>query len=324
MVKRSSNRNKIDDTAFPIRVKVKVPERGHGVRLDQYSQWLASYVGVGSYAWHSGTTLGGSASSVYFRDLSEAKAFLSQFPSLELADATDKLPYNAVQVDEWKSEDFLGVCNLYSMTSAQSAIRALFSDLDDLTGNLPALEAIYPDYPAPVIHRSENGLMMSMMRWGMPSPAFALKGKKTDRGVTNIRNTKSPHWRRWLSVRHRCVVPFTSFAEPHKPAGGSFENVWFHLPDQEIAFFAGIWTEWTSVRKLKEGEITANLFGFLTAEPNTEVGAVHPKAMPVILRSKTDVSTWLNAPETDATLLQRPLPDGSLSIIQTPTDDRVF
>lgn len=32
----------------------------------------------------------------------------------------------------------------------------------------------------------------------MPSPAFAPQGKKTDPGVTNIRNTKSPHWRRWL------------------------------------------------------------------------------------------------------------------------------
>jgi hypothetical protein len=31
----------------------------------------------------------------------------------------------------------------------------------------------------------------------MPSPLFALKGKKTDSGVTNIRSVKSPHWRPW-------------------------------------------------------------------------------------------------------------------------------
>ena len=47
--------------------------------------------------------------------------------------------------------------------------------------------------------------------------------------------------------------------------------------------FAGIWTNWTSVRKVKEGETTNDLFGFLTTEPNAEVGAIHPKAMPVIL-----------------------------------------
>jgi putative SOS response-associated peptidase YedK len=46
-----------------------------------------------------------------------------------------------------------------------------------------------------------------------------------------------------------------------------------------MAVFAGIGTNWTSVRKVKEGETTNDLFGFLTAEPNAEVGAVHPRAM---------------------------------------------
>ncbi len=51
-----------------------------------------------------------------------------------------------------------------------------------------------------------------------------------------------------------------------------------------LAFFAGIWVpQWKAVRKLKEGEIAADLFAFLTTEPNLEVGAIHPKAMPVIL-----------------------------------------
>ena len=47
----------------------------------------------------------------------------------------------------------------------------------------------------------------------MPSPVFALKGKATDSGVTNVRNTSSPHWRRWLGPANRRVVPFTSFSE---------------------------------------------------------------------------------------------------------------
>ena len=37
------------------------------------------------------------------------------------------------------------------------------------------------------------------------------------------------------------------------------------------------------MRKVKEGETTNDLFAFLTTEPNKEVGAIHPKAMPVIL-----------------------------------------
>ena len=119
-----------------------------------------------------------------------------------------------------------------------------------------------------------------------------------------------------MDVRHRCVVPFTSFVELHKSTGGSFRNRWFTQPDQELAFFIGIWTQWTSLRKLKEGEVTANLFGFLATDPNAEVAAVHPKAMPVILRTREEISKWLHAPDDDAMMLQRSLPDASFSVTQ--------
>ncbi|NSX54122.1 SOS response-associated peptidase family protein [Parasulfitobacter algicola] len=151
----------------------------------------------------------------------------------------------------------------------------------------------------------------------MPSPAFALRGKKTDRGVTNIRNTKSPHWRRWFGIKHRCVVPFTSFSEPHNQLGKPSEPVWFSLSEERpIAFFAGIWTEWTSVRKLKDGETTNHLFGFLTTEANADVGAIHPKAMPVVLTSMEEVDLWLRAGADEALSLQRPLADGLLRIVE--------
>jgi putative SOS response-associated peptidase YedK len=45
--------------------------------------------------------------------------------------------------------------------------------------------------------------------------------------------------------------------------------------------FAGIWTRRTSVRKVKEGQTTNDLFAFLTTEPNAIVAPIHPKAMPV-------------------------------------------
>ena len=151
----------------------------------------------------------------------------------------------------------------------------------------------------------------------MPTPPAYLAGKRTDPGVTNIRNVASPHWRRWLGVEHRCLVPFTSFSElDARPGAPRNHPVWFALAeDRPLAFFAGIRTEWTSVRKLKEGEITTELFGFLTCEPNAEVRPVHPKAMPVILTKPDEWRRWLTADTGDALKLQRPLPDGMLQIV---------
>ncbi len=92
--------------------------------------------------------------------------------------------------------------------------------------------------------------------------------------------------------------------------------VWFALDESRpLAFFAGLWTRWRSVRKVKEGETTNDLFGFLTTEPNAEVKAIHPKAMPVILTTQAEVETWLTAPAGDALALQKPLPDGALKIV---------
>lgn len=209
------------------------------------------------------------------------------------------------------------MCNLYSLTRGQAAILAMTRAMTDRTGNLPPLPGIYPDYRAPIVRNGEDGRELALARWGMPSPAFALKGRNSDPGVTNLRNAGSPHWRRWLGEASRCVVPFTSFAEPASLPDGRKENAWFALgEDRPLAFFAGVWTRWTSVRKVKEGETTNDLFAFLTTDANAEVGAIHPKAMPVILTSGGEVEQWLTAPVQEALQLQRPLPDGMLEIVK--------
>ena len=96
------------------------------------------------------------------------------------------------------------MCNLYSLTKSQDAIRRITKAMRDRTGNLPQLPGIFPDYEAPIVRTAEDGEReLLLARWGMPSPAFALKGKKVDKGVTNIRNVSSPHWRRWLAPSAR-------------------------------------------------------------------------------------------------------------------------
>ena len=229
------------------------------------------------------------------------------------------------------------MCNLYSVTKGQAAIIAFTRAMRDRTGNLPSFPGVFPDYSAPIVRNAPDGVReLTMARWGMPSSQKAMldaakkraqkleaKGKpvdfnellrmEPDGGTTNIRNTSSKHWKRWLGVEHRCVVPFTSFSEFNKDAGG---NVWFAFDQSRpLAFFAGIWTNWACVRKVKEGMTTNDLFGFLTTEPNDVVGAIHSKAMPVILTQPEEIERWMTAPADEALKLQRPLEDGVLEVV---------
>ncbi|SIT74859.1 SOS response-associated peptidase family protein [Pontibaca methylaminivorans] len=200
------------------------------------------------------------------------------------------------------------MCNLYRTPSSAAEIIRI-SRAMDRTGNKPWEVEVYPDRVAPIIRNRVDGPELVKARWGMPSPRSALKTAR-DPGVTNVRNLGSPHWRRWLGADHRCIVPLEAFAEP----GPGRKPVWFEAADDQPMFFAGIEVRgWKSVRKVKDGETTDDLFAFLTCRPNAEVGAVHPKAMPVILRSADEWEAWLAG--IPAAEFQRPLPDGALVLV---------
>ena len=132
------------------------------------------------------------------------------------------------------------MCNLYSITTNQAAISALFRVVNRYVGNLAPMPGVFPDYKAPIVRNGSGGRELATARWGMPSSSKALmdatkkraeklqaKGKlvdfnellrvEPDGGTTNIRNVKSKHWTRWLGVENRCIVPFNSFSEFNKP-----------------------------------------------------------------------------------------------------------
>ena len=49
------------------------------------------------------------------------------------------------------------MCNLYSVTKGQSAIRDLFRVRHDRAGNLPPLPAVFPDQLAPIVRVAADG-----------------------------------------------------------------------------------------------------------------------------------------------------------------------
>ncbi len=205
------------------------------------------------------------------------------------------------------------MCNLYSLTKGQSAIRDLFAAKYDRTGNLPLLSAIFPDQLAPIVRAGTDGEReLAMARWGMPGPP-----KFGGAPITNIRNVKSPHLRRWLGKGSRCIVPATSFCE-YEDTKPRKTPTWFALSEDRPLFaFAGVWTPWRGVRGTKSASVEGDheLFGFLTTEANAVVAPVHPKAMPVILTTSDEVERWLTAEPAEALTLQRPLPDDALRIV---------
>jgi hypothetical protein len=55
---------------------------------------------------------------------------------------------------------------LYSITENQDAIRRLFAVTRDLTGNLPPMPGIFPDYPAPIVRTGGLDRELTLARCG--------------------------------------------------------------------------------------------------------------------------------------------------------------
>lgn len=176
------------------------------------------------------------------------------------------------------------MCNLYSNTTAQEAMRNLFGvapELDRL-GNFAPLPAIFPKYSAPVVRLAEGGRELLNMQWGFLTPQVS---KKTGEPIkpaawNNARDDKVRRaglWRESFETR-RCLIPATSFCEAKGRNPAAY--YWFALDVERSPFaFAGFWRD----DPLAEGPV----FTMVTTTPNDVVRPVHPSRMP---------ATWASIP----------------------------
>jgi putative SOS response-associated peptidase YedK len=124
------------------------------------------------------------------------------------------------------------------------------------------------------------------MRWGRPPPQ-----KLGEPPATNICNTSSPpHWRGWLKPENRCLVPFSSFAE-YAPKPGEQEKRRGLVSSQRRSPADGLCRHRDRVLQGLPRDQGRSRFPapprlrLLTAVPNAVVEPIHPKAMPVTLKT---------------------------------------
>lgn len=174
------------------------------------------------------------------------------------------------------SHDFQRRCNA-------QLFAPVLGGLDTGGSNVEPLHAIYPNQKAPVIvgdDHSDAGYRLESMRWGWPG--FG----EVKRPITNVRNLRSSFWVSALArPDRRCLVPVTAFcewSEAPDPETGHKRQHWYAVKGQALFAFAGIWRP----------DEDASHFAFLTCAPNALVGAVHPKAMPVMLTGEA-LAEWM-------------------------------
>ncbi|PXX89128.1 DUF159 family protein [Marinobacter vulgaris] len=107
-----------------------------------------------------------------------------------------------------------------------------------------------------------------------PNPKFQTFNARSDR------LTSSPLWKKVYPGK-RCIIPVSAF---HEWKGKQVYNI---HPQNEATALAGLWQTWHF-----EDE-TVNSFTVITLPPHPRFSHIHPKSIPLMLRSG-DFDMWLD------------------------------
>jgi putative SOS response-associated peptidase YedK len=153
------------------------------------------------------------------------------------------------------------------------------------------------------------------LRWGLV-PSWASDEKIGNR-LLNARMetvTEKPAFRTAFKKR-RCLIPADGFYEWQKQ-GKKKQPFWFHRPDREPFFFAGLWEECHI-----DGDKSLLTCTLLTTEANALVRPMHER-MPMILVDERAVQ-WLDPIVANADWLQKLPPCPEEFFVADAVSDRV-
>lgn len=182
------------------------------------------------------------------------------------------------------------MCNLYTVRKSAAEVAAHFGVEAPASFNTP--EETLPGYPGMVVRQAEGARILQSMVWGFPRP---MKSKKTGlpikpKPVNNIADLGNFMWRGIApKPQWRCLIPLTGFAEAEGEKG-KMTRTWFHMKDQPIFAWAGMWRmsdEWGAV------------YSGMMTDANKAVAPVHDR-MPVLLRPQ-EYDEWLHGSLEDVT-----------------------
>lgn len=176
------------------------------------------------------------------------------------------------------------MCGRYVIGTLGDSAQRRFS-LEEVLDLDPRYNAA-PTQTLPVILRQSPN-RLALMRWGLV-PSWAKDASVGSRMINARVETvaEKPAYGRLLR-RRRCLVPASGFYE-WKREGGRRIPFYFHLRDDALFAFAGLWDVWTN----PEGRGEVHSYTLVTCPANAVVAPIHDR-MPVMLEREAE-GAWLD------------------------------
>ena len=198
------------------------------------------------------------------------------------------------------------MCNLVTLKASVDEVASSFRARRPKNTNASPGD-VYPGWQGFVIREQAGERFMEAMTWGFPIRLKYMKPTSKPKPVNNARDDKlMTFWRQWFTnPAHRCLIPFTAFAEAEGPKG-KMTRTWLSVADQPLAAWAGLWRptdEWSDCYTGVMVDATEELFD------------IHDR-MPVILRPEHH-DLWLRGPAAEAMALVEKYPAVLLNVERT-------
>ena len=146
---------------------------------------------------------------------------------------------------------------------------------------------VAPTQTAGIVGKGKRGRGVALARWGL-IPRWA-KDRSFGSKTFNARSetiAEKPSFRVAYRKR-RCLVPSNGFYEWEK-RDRKKQPWYFHLPDQQVFAFAGLWEDWLD----PESQQNVRSFTVLTLPANADLERLHHR-MPLILETEQRQAAWL-------------------------------